>query len=838
MKTQFIFFYLLLISLASCVGTKESNKKDIAIHWKQQANDVNDKHESFAELTIKNVGSTQLNKSNWALYFNNKPCTQLDVAKAGSDVSIERINGDFFKITPKKSFKGLNSGDSIVVSLYTNSPVIKYTDRAVGFYFVFDKNGKEEFYEPAYSYGSLSPEMAQMSKSDTYVVETNEIRFEENKQLSKIALSTKDKIIPTPLNVTETKGVFDVSKIKEIVADKNTQPQAQLLKEYIKSTLNQEVVIVDKASTPSAIQLIKKEINSNTEAYSLTIKSSGIEITGSNKGLVYGIQTLRGLLPLKGESNAIQCAKIIDQPRFEYRGFMLDVARNFQTKESILNLLDVMGFYKMNKLHFHLTDDEGWRIDLKKFPELVEVGSSRKHPTDKFSTIPSYGSGPRGTEGISNGYYTRADYIEILQYAKARNIEVIPEVDVPGHARIAINAMRLRSDRLKTQEKLKEANEFTLDDPEDASEYSSVQGFNDNTICPCENSSYNFIDALIGEFNDIYTEAGVPLETMHLGGDEVAHGVWEKSPSCKEFMKENNLEDIEALKGYYALRIAKIAKRNNVKLQLWDDILHHAKGMSPENLTLNAWDNTWGAGTEDFGYKRANEGYNVIMTSVSSLYFDMAYTKEVDEPGFYWGDYNNTRNIFNYLPTNLFSTDHKLRLGGIITKEELSSKETLTPKGLKHIKGIQGALWSETLKGQQDAEYLLYPKMLALAERAWSTSIVKRGDSKKKIGERLNQDWNVFANAIGQREFNRLASWKRHFRIPPVGAIVKDGKVEANTAFPGLTVRYASTSDTLDENSKIYTTPIPLTEALQFAAFDKYGNKGRIQIISSSKKSI
>lgn len=835
MRTINYLLFFVFIALTSCVSTKDQSSQDISIHWKQRTNEANDKHESFAELTIKNLSEKKLANKNWELYFNNKPCTQLNVDLAGKDVNIEHINGDFFKITPKETFKGLAKGDSIVVPLYTNSAVIKYTDRAQGFYFIFNKKGKKEFFTPSYSYTDLDPSMAKMSPTDTYEVETKEIRFESNSKLSKIELSTADKIIPTPHSVVEGKSTIDLSSITQIEATKTLSRQANLLKSYFKEATGKELKIVEKA-TAIAIKLSVQKIKSSDEAYSLSIQEKEIIIKGQEKGIVYGIQTLRGLLPIKDESSTIKTVKIIDEPRFEYRGFMLDVARNFQTKESVLNLLDVMSFYKMNRLHFHLTDDEGWRIELKKFPELTEIGSIRKHPTSEYSNIPSYGSGAEGIENVSNGYYSIADYIEILKFADARNIVIIPEVDLPGHARIAINAMKFRADNLKKVEQHEDANKYILHDENDQSEYSSVQGFNDNTICPCQESSYTFISDLIGEFKSIYAQAGIPLETMHLGGDEVAHGVWEKSPLCQEFMKENNIPNIEALKGYYALTLAGIAKDQNIKLQLWDDILHHAEGMSSDNLTLNAWDNSWGTGTEDFGYKRANEGYDVVLTSVSSLYFDMAYTKEVNEPGFYWGDYNDTRNIYNYLPTNFFSISHKLRLGGELTVEEMKDKERLTAKGLSHIKGIQGALWAETLKSPQDTEYLLYPKMLALAERAWSSSDIKKGDSEKTIMTRLDKEWNIFANAVGQREMNRLTSWGRHFRIPPVGIEIKGDVLSANVAYPGLTIRYAPLKDSLDENSKELNAPIKMEGPVQVAAFDKYGNHGRVQTISLSKK--
>ena len=233
---------------------------------------------------------------------------------------------------------------------------------------------------------------------------------------------------------------------------------------------------------------------------------------------------------------AIDAVEIEDAPRFGYRGLMLDVGRNFHSKETVKKLLELMAFYKLNRFHWHLSDDEGWRIEIKALPELTAIGSRRGHTKDESDRlVPSLGSGPsaEATGSGGTGFYSQDDFIEVLRFANERHIEVIPEFDVPGHSRAAVIAMAARARRLIEEGKPEAAGEFLLTDPGDKSKYESVQMWHGNVLDVGRDATYRFVNEVIGELADMYRRAGVPLTTIHLGGDEVPEGAWLASPACE-----------------------------------------------------------------------------------------------------------------------------------------------------------------------------------------------------------------------------------------------------------------------------------------------------------------
>ena len=223
-------------------------------------------------------------------------------------------------------------------------------------------------------------------------------------------------------------------------------------------------------------------------------------------------------------------------PRFAYRGLYLDVARNFQQPETIKQAIDMMAHYKLNRLTFGVSNDEGWRLEIKGIPELTEIGSRRGHTENELDHLyPAYGSGPYpdAKENHGSGFYSREQFIDLLQYAQKRHVEIIPEINFPGHARAAVKSMEARTKRIKDSGSSEPA--YTLHDPNDQSEYSSVQAYNDNVICPCQESVYQFLEAVVSDLVTIYQEADVKFNTVHTGGDEVPAGIWQKSPLCIRF---------------------------------------------------------------------------------------------------------------------------------------------------------------------------------------------------------------------------------------------------------------------------------------------------------------
>jgi hexosaminidase len=318
---------------------------------------------------------------------------------------------------------------------------------------------------------------------------------------------------------------------------------------------------------------------------------------------------LRALAPVEAYQSAqpeiaIGAATVEDAPRFPYRGMHLDVARNFQGKDAVMKLLDVMAFYKLNKFHFHLTDDEGFRIEIDGLPELTEVGARRGHvgddSDDKGNIVPSFGSGPDPDDAAShgNGHYTRAEFIEMLRYAAERHIEVIPAIDMPGHARAAVEAMEARYAKFAAEGDMEKAEEFLLSDLEDTSHYMSVQMWHDNVVNPCRESTYKFLQTVVDDVVSMYAEAGATLTTIHTGGDEVPEGVWEESPSCQALIDQapgDGVDSVEDLASHFLREFNAIVSTHSLITGGWEEIalMKVPQGMSfekeanPEFLNSN-----------------------------------------------------------------------------------------------------------------------------------------------------------------------------------------------------------------------------------------------------------
>ena len=351
------------------------------------------------------------------------------------------------------------------------------------------------------------------------------------------------------------------------------------------------------------------------EAYTLQIsEAAGVEMVASEaSGAFYGVQSLLALAKADTYKEKIKTLDlptlaISDAPRFSYRGLHVDVSRNFQSKAALLKIIDVMSVYKLNKIHLHLTDDEGWRLEIDALPELTTVGAKRGHsPSEDTHLQPAYGSGPMVDKAPGSGYYTKADFIEILRYAHARHVEVIPELNMPGHARAAIKSMEARYRRLMEAGQTEAAEAYLLTDFEDKSAYLSAQFYTDNTVCVCKESVYRFYEVAVDAVIAMYQEAGVPLSTIHTGGDEVPLGVWEASPDCAELIAQNaDLSSAADLQNYFLGRISKILSDRDLVTAGWEEIIMKklpAGGWEPNTnyadteILAYVWNNLWGIKT-------------------------------------------------------------------------------------------------------------------------------------------------------------------------------------------------------------------------------------------------
>jgi len=845
--------FLFVCLLASC-SQQRPKGTDISLTWGLVGN-YYEGDLFLSQLQLKNNGTSALENKNWSLYFNF--CRKYNQDKLPKEVTIEHVNGDLFVLKPTKDFKPLQPGDSVKFDLYGGYWTLNESDAPAGFFFVFD-NGKGETTIEETGALTVLPFLTEKqlnrSANDKVVCENETVRFERDSALSILSKDVICPITPTPVSYTLGKDSVLIDGSFSIVADKDFAASAEFLQVQwekglgVKPSLNES----GKSTKNKQVSFLK-DLALKGEAYELTVSAAqGITIkAGTNEGAFYGVQSLLALNPAGiSKSWKIIEINVKDKPRFAFRGMSVDVGRNFQSKETILKVLEAMATYKLNKFQFHLTDDEGWRLEIKELPELTQVGSRRGFSTDeKEMLLPSFGSGAFPDKTSGSGYYTRADFIEILKFAKAHNIEVIPEVDFPGHSRAAIKSMLVRYNRLKAEGKVEEAEKYLLNDLQDSSKYESVQMWKDNVLCPCQESTYNFITTVVTSIEDLYKEAGVTLTTIHTGGDEVPHGVWEKSPKCAELIKKQpEVGQLGGVSNYFLTRVSDILSKKGLTTAGWEEIalskvkvgdaIEHVPNPAfiNKNFRPNVWNNVWGWGQEDFAYQLANAGYKTVLSNVTNLYLDLAYSKDPKESGYYWGGFTNTKKVYEFIPLNIYQNASVDLLGNPLDLNSLASKVRLTAKGKENILGIQGQLWTENTKSAEMAEYLVFPRLLALAERAWSQDPAwSQVSDATKRNTLLLQAWNEFANRLGQKELPRLDYLSNGigYRLPPPGIVVKNELAYINAEFPGLTIRYTTDGSEPDAKSAVYTAPIAAKKGTVIKTVTTNTN-GRVSRVSTA----
>lgn len=823
--------------------------EEITIEWGVIENNYAGKAFFLSELSLVNNSEHNLASDNWTLYFSFNACRPINQDSLPNIVNIEHINGDFFKMTPTKLFPGIEKGQKITIPIVSSPWAIKSTDVPGGFYFVFNDDGKDS--KPESCPFVLTPpysEKKQLDKtpSDNNPIPTAATIYEANKRVKKLDTKDYPRIVPTPQSESYDGKELKITSKFKIIASKELNNEAQFLSKELKHNLGSKLAIAEDGKTSKAVIILKKGDAGvkNAEGYKLVIDKKKITITGNSKtGVFYGIQSLRALLPTESykkpqENLVVPCGTIKDAPGLEYRGMHLDVARNFQSKESVLRLLDVMAMYKLNKFHFHVIDDEGWRLEIKSLPELTEIGSKRGHTLDESDMlIPSYGSGADGSLSAGSGFYTRAEFVEILKYATERHIEVIPELDMPGHARAAIVSMKARYNKYMAQGNEAKAKEFLLTDLNDSSQYSSVQIFNDNVVCACQSSTYKFLETVLDDMISMYKEADAPLKTIHSGGDEVPHGVWEKSPVCAELMASNkDINNVKDVKEYFLSTFSKMIIDRGLVFAGWEEIGMHienhdgkeVKEINPKyagnNFMPYIWNSVYGWGGEEIGYKLANTGYKVVLSNVTNLYFDMAVDKRAEEPGFYWGGFVDLERTYMFQPYDIYSSLGVDLNGNEIPKEELAKKVKLTDKGSQNIQGIQGQLWTETVMSAERMDYMIYPRLIALGERAWNPSPSWIGSNEK-----YESAYVSFLNTVGTRELPRLDYFHGgvSYRIPTPGVKIENGSLMVNSEIPGFIYRYTTDGTEPTETSMEYTYPVKVEGNVKVKAFATNGRSSR-----------
>jgi hexosaminidase len=357
-----------------------------------------------------------------------------------------------------------------------------------------------------------------------------------------------------------------------------------------------------------------------------------------------------------------------------------------------------------------------------------------------------------------------------------------------------------------------------------------------------EEPVYHFAETIIRNFEEMFAEAGMPLDVWHFGADEVPAGVWTESPLCQKFLAEHpEMDDAADLKNYFVRRMLDILERRELQAACWQEAaLDHVvvDGQPRDNpvpdfaggeLIPYVWNNL--RGNEDLSARFANMGYPVVLCCVTNLYFDLAYNKDPLEPGLTWGGFIDARKPFEFVPEDVFKSTRVDAFGQPYDRRQMyEDRESLTAEGLKNVLGIQGQIWCETIKGPELLDYYVYPKQIGLAERAWAArpDWAKIADLDAHDAA-VQQAWNEFANRLGQRELPRLDAifGGTLYRLPPPGAVIEDGTLHASTEYPGLVIRYTTDGADPIATSAEYTGPVDVSGPVKLATFDTNGRASR-----------
>jgi hexosaminidase len=801
--------------------------------------DAKDAGSSRAAFTLTNRDAKPLAARGWAIYFSALHEPSRGTVQGG--VAIERVSGEVQRLAPGPGFPGLAPGETARFEYLT--PLLTNRSFApVGPYVVFDEAPDRG--HPIADYVALAFERPPQHGRDPRVV-TPEAQFALDEATRDIPVENLRPVFPTPLSVQKQEGELRLASLPSVRATPELRAEADFAVAYLRPYFSPAAAV---AGTPALrLETGAVEGQASPEAYELLVDAAaGIRIRGNSPaGVFYGLQSLRGLLPVTPTPTkgiTLPALRIVDAPRFGYRGFMLDVARNFQPKAAVLRTLDLMARFKLNALHFHLTDDEGWRLEIPSLPELTAVGARRGHTLDSSRWLPpAYGSGPDVDRPFGSGFLSRADYSEILRYAAARHIEVIPELEMPGHARAAIKSMEARFRALSAAGDAEGAKRYLLSDPEDRSEYTSAQLYHDNVMNPALPSTYAFVERVMADLVALHREAGVPLRNLHMGGDEVPPGVWQRSPAAQAYLKEHGLGNVDDLWFVFYGRVEEILKGHGIPLSGWEEIAVRSTRLdgrpklipnptfADRGWKAYVWNNVPGWGNEDLAYRLANGGYKVVLCPVSNLYVDLAWNPNPEEPGLDWGGYVDLRKPFAFVPLDYYRNVRLDRWGRPLDPAVFAGKDRLTDYGRSNVLGIQANLWSETLSADGRLEYRLLPKLFGLVERAWAPEPAWAQEKDEAKSAALFRDaWSEFVNVLGKRELPRLVREmpSLNYRLPTPGLKAVDGQVRCSLEIPGFTLRYTTDGSEPTARSREVRGPIPVAPVVRVAAFDATGRKG------------
>ena len=792
-------------------------------------------NEFSSEDNRLNVTLDITNKTNndisslWSLHWNQISAL-VDSESIPKNTKYEYVAGQSYNILSFGNDYTLKKDQTISIDLKQRGGVKRKSDFPMGGFVVTDDDILNV------KFINLWQNAKDIQKLD---IPTANDRFNYNVSNKLLDKSQLDLIIPTPNKIDFFEGQMDLKTKYSI----NIDESLNLNFDFAKSLMSGVAKIVsNNEEADIKISFIE---DLTKESYELNIDNNSISIFASDRaGALYGLQSLKQIfLVAKLEETAIRNLKITDSPKFSYRGMLLDISRNFYGPKKIKQILDYLSFFKINHLDFRLTDDEGWRLEIPGLEELTEVGSKRGYTKDESDNlIPIYGSGPDSNSSPGSGYLSKSEFKDILKYANERNITIIPQISYPSHIRSAIISMNARYQKYMKLGDKGEAEKYLLIDPNDESEYYSAQGFDDNIVCICRESAFNFYEKVIDEVYLMYKEAGVEMKKFGVGADEIPYGAWRKSPLCDKFMEEKSITgDYDALYQYQQRRIYDKLSSYGLTMTGWDDILLRLteKNQSEtqikdffkdDDILLFVWNNSWGGGRQDMIYKYANLGYKTIMSNSSAFYFDMVDDKDFDNIGLSWSGYADYKDIWTVDVFDIFNDSYGVKKNNIST-DYINKSEKIDPKNRDNIIGIQSQIWGETIVDEDVLDYMFMPNIIVFSQKAWSQDDSWMSISDKEIkNQTLETEWNKFTNNLGQRVlpivdeiFGGLS-----YDLPKPGGIIVNDSLYANTVFPGLDIKYTLDGTVPDSNSENYTTPVKIKtdEVVHLRLFDKKGRGG------------
>jgi N-acetyl-beta-hexosaminidase/uncharacterized protein YbbC (DUF1343 family) len=585
----------------------------------------------------------------WQLAFNfSRAFTRIDEGVVRLQV------GDFLVLAPNQANPQVIPAYSAFTFHFVGKRSIEHFNQAPRGYFLLINH-------PGSAQAILPVEAAPVRLSFTPTTKLNP----ENPEKTLAQLP----IIPLPVYLEHSVGQFRLTPTTVIQADPIAIQSAQFFINTIQPATSYHLKLNTKHAQNNVIIFSHSNADKTLgrEGYTLQVTSNKIIIRAIDAaGFFYAVQSLRQLLPPQIFADkkittipwVVPAVIIRDMPRFSYRGFHLDVARHFFPKEQILRLIDLMALHKLNQFHWHLSDDQGWRIAIKRYPTLTTAGAWRGYGR---VLPPALGSGAKRY----GGYYSQKEIRDIIAYANQRHINIIPEIDVPGHSRALIKSLPKE-----------------LTDSEDKSIYGSMHDYHDNVLSPCLESTYQVLDNIYSEIAAIF-----PSKIIHVGGDEVPEGVWKQSPRCVTLMHSLGLNNSQELQHYFLQRIQKMLAAKNKNMAGWEEIAQDPHLFS--STVIYNW-------KEEKDSLKAAASYPTVMMPADYFYFDQAYNDNPAELGASWAG-----------PVSTFKT----------YSWKASSANT--------IQGVEGALWSESVDSKARLDYMVFPRLLALAEVAWTPQALR-----------------------------------------------------------------------------------------------------------------